>query len=179
MSVRLELVGHGVRGTGTEGLVVDVDQDGDRVTWSVANTGDHPAAVDQLATWAERGGAAIVRPQHEGQDPASVAFQTIEYAKRTGTEQPYIFPEFCPECGSAAIREPGDAARRVEARQQRMHALVFEALAGDLWRFPSQDAGHASKSVSVFGRRQNCQRSPASSVRSTMASSPRAVRRRP
>ncbi|MFB8386696.1 signal recognition particle-docking protein FtsY [Microbacterium sp. NPDC055910] len=44
------------------------------------------AAVDQLATWAERGGAAIVRPEHEGQDPASVAFQTIEYAKRTGTE---------------------------------------------------------------------------------------------
>ena len=38
------------------------------------------AAVDQLATWAERGGAAIVRPQQEGQDPASVAFQTIDYA---------------------------------------------------------------------------------------------------
>lgn len=44
------------------------------------------AAVDQLATWAERGGAAIVRPDREGQDPASVAFQTIDYAKRTGTE---------------------------------------------------------------------------------------------
>jgi fused signal recognition particle receptor len=44
------------------------------------------AAVDQLATWAERGGAAIVRPQQEGQDPASVAFQTIDYAKQTGTE---------------------------------------------------------------------------------------------
>ncbi|WP_261164216.1 signal recognition particle-docking protein FtsY [Microbacterium sp. Marseille-Q6965] len=44
------------------------------------------AAVDQLATWAERGGAAIVRPQQEGQDPASVAFQTITYAKETGTE---------------------------------------------------------------------------------------------
>ncbi|KAA9134979.1 signal recognition particle-docking protein FtsY [Microbacterium caowuchunii] len=44
------------------------------------------AAVDQLATWAERGGAAIVRPQQEGQDPASVAFQTVEYAKNTGTE---------------------------------------------------------------------------------------------
>ncbi len=44
------------------------------------------AAVDQLATWAQRGGAAIVRPQQEGQDPASVAFQTIEYAKQTGTE---------------------------------------------------------------------------------------------
>jgi len=44
------------------------------------------AAVDQLATWAERGGATIVRPQHPGQDPASVAFQTIEYAKLHGTE---------------------------------------------------------------------------------------------
>jgi len=44
------------------------------------------AAVDQLATWAERGGAAIVRPEREGQDPASVAFQTIDHAKRTGTE---------------------------------------------------------------------------------------------
>ena len=44
------------------------------------------AAVDQLATWAERAGASIVRPQHEGQDPASVAFQTIEQAKRDGTE---------------------------------------------------------------------------------------------
>ena len=44
------------------------------------------AAVEQLATWAERGGAQIVRPQQEGQDPASVAFQTIQYAKDTGTE---------------------------------------------------------------------------------------------
>jgi fused signal recognition particle receptor len=44
------------------------------------------AAVEQLATWAERGGASIVRPQHEGQDPASVAYQTIEHAIRTGTE---------------------------------------------------------------------------------------------
>jgi fused signal recognition particle receptor len=44
------------------------------------------AAVEQLATWAERAGAQIVRPQQQGQDPASVAFQTVEYAKQTGTE---------------------------------------------------------------------------------------------
>lgn len=44
------------------------------------------AAVDQLATWAERGGATIVRPQQEGQDPASVAYQTIDQAMRQGTE---------------------------------------------------------------------------------------------
>ena len=42
------------------------------------------AAVEQLATWAQRAGAAIVRPQQHGQDPASVAFQTVEYAKRDG-----------------------------------------------------------------------------------------------
>src|SRR6195952_3103301 len=44
------------------------------------------AAVEQVATWAERAGATVVRPQHPGQDPASVAYQTIEYAQRTGTE---------------------------------------------------------------------------------------------
>ncbi|WP_295125859.1 signal recognition particle-docking protein FtsY [uncultured Leifsonia sp.] len=44
------------------------------------------AAVEQLATWAERAGAEIVRPQQQGQDPASVAFQTVEKAKHDGTE---------------------------------------------------------------------------------------------
>lgn len=38
------------------------------------------AAVDQLATWAERAGAQVVRPQHAGQDPASVAYQTVQFA---------------------------------------------------------------------------------------------------
>jgi fused signal recognition particle receptor len=44
------------------------------------------AAVEQLATWAERGGAQIVRPQQPGQDPASVAFQTVERAQRDGID---------------------------------------------------------------------------------------------
>ncbi|GEK78779.1 signal recognition particle-docking protein FtsY [Agrococcus baldri] len=42
------------------------------------------AAVEQLATWAQRAGSAIVRPEREGQDPASVAFQTVEAAKTHG-----------------------------------------------------------------------------------------------
>jgi fused signal recognition particle receptor len=42
------------------------------------------AAVEQLATWAQRAGAAILRPEREGQDPASVAFQTVEAAKAHG-----------------------------------------------------------------------------------------------
>jgi fused signal recognition particle receptor len=44
------------------------------------------AAVDQLATWAERAGADVVRPQQQGQDPASVAYQTVDHATRTGTD---------------------------------------------------------------------------------------------
>jgi fused signal recognition particle receptor len=44
------------------------------------------AAVEQVATWAERAGAQVVRPQHPGQDPASVAYQTVEQAKRDGSE---------------------------------------------------------------------------------------------
>lgn len=38
------------------------------------------AAVEQLATWAERAGVDIVKPQQQGQDPAAVAFQTVERA---------------------------------------------------------------------------------------------------
>lgn len=38
------------------------------------------AAVDQVATWAERAGATLIRPKQEGQDPASVAFETVDEA---------------------------------------------------------------------------------------------------
>jgi fused signal recognition particle receptor len=38
------------------------------------------AAVEQLATWTERAGVDLVRPQQQGQDPASVAFQTVQRA---------------------------------------------------------------------------------------------------
>lgn len=38
------------------------------------------AAVDQLATWANRSGSELIRPQSEGQDPASVAFEAVERA---------------------------------------------------------------------------------------------------
>ena len=48
------------------------------------------AAVEQLATWAERAGAEVVRPQQPGQDPASVAFQTVEKAQREGIEMVLI-----------------------------------------------------------------------------------------
>ena len=36
--------------------------------------------MDQLETWASRAGVAIVTPEREGQDPASVAYQAVEKA---------------------------------------------------------------------------------------------------
>jgi fused signal recognition particle receptor len=44
------------------------------------------AAVEQVATWAGRAGVDVVRPQQQGQDPASVAYQTVEKAIREGIE---------------------------------------------------------------------------------------------
>ena len=38
------------------------------------------AAVEQVATWADRAGATLIRPKTEGQDPASVAFESVESA---------------------------------------------------------------------------------------------------
>lgn len=58
---------------------------GKRVLVGAADT-FRAAAVDQLATWAERAGVDIVKPQQDGQDPAAVAFQTVERAIADGHE---------------------------------------------------------------------------------------------
>lgn len=36
----------------------------------------------------------------------------VDVSKRGPDSAPYVFPETCPECGSAALREPGDSVRR-------------------------------------------------------------------
>jgi len=36
----------------------------------------------------------------------------VDLSKRPGGAEPYVFPDHCPECGSEAIREPGDSVRR-------------------------------------------------------------------
>jgi fused signal recognition particle receptor len=58
---------------------------GKRVLVGAADT-FRAAAVDQLSTWAERAGVDIVKPQQDGQDPASVAFQSVERAITDGHE---------------------------------------------------------------------------------------------
>jgi DNA ligase (NAD+) len=36
----------------------------------------------------------------------------VDLSRRPAEAQPFVFPDHCPECGSAAIREEGDAVRR-------------------------------------------------------------------
>ena len=36
----------------------------------------------------------------------------VDLSQRPATAAPYRFPDLCPDCGSPAIREPGDAVRR-------------------------------------------------------------------
>lgn len=36
----------------------------------------------------------------------------VDLSQRKNGAQPYAFPEICPECGSPALREPGDSVRR-------------------------------------------------------------------
>lgn len=54
-------------------------KDGAKVTLAAADT-FRAAAVEQLATWANRSGAELVVPTVEGADPASVAYQGVEAA---------------------------------------------------------------------------------------------------
>ena len=44
------------------------------------------AAVEQVSVWAERAGAEIVRPEKDGQDPASVAYQAVARAQQEGID---------------------------------------------------------------------------------------------
>lgn len=73
----------GVNGAGkttTIGKLARWLRDGDwQVVLGAADT-FRAAAVEQLATWADRAQAKIARPEREGQDPASVAYQTVEMA---------------------------------------------------------------------------------------------------
>ena len=79
----------GVNGAGkttTIGKLSRWLKDGDwNVVLGAADT-FRAAAVEQLATWADRAEAKIVRPEREGQDPASVAYQTVELALRDDSD---------------------------------------------------------------------------------------------
>jgi len=89
------------------------------------------AAVEQLATWAERGGAQIVRPQQQGQDPASVAFQTVERAMRDGIEIAIIDTAGRLQTKSGLMDELGKIRRVIEKQTEIAEVLlVLDATTG-------------------------------------------------
>ncbi len=89
------------------------------------------AAVEQLATWAERGGAAIVKPQAQGQDPASVAFQTVERAQREGIEIVLIDTAGRLQTKSGLMDELGKIRRVIEKQVEIAEVLlVLDATTG-------------------------------------------------
>jgi fused signal recognition particle receptor len=89
------------------------------------------AAVEQLATWAQRGGAEIVRPQQERQDPASVAFQTVERAQRESIDIALIDTAGRLQTKSGLMDELGKIKRVVEKQTEIAEVLlVLDATTG-------------------------------------------------
>ncbi|HEY8913839.1 MULTISPECIES: signal recognition particle-docking protein FtsY [Lacisediminihabitans] len=89
------------------------------------------AAVEQLATWAERGGASIQKPQQQGQDPASVAFQTIERAQREGVDIVLIDTAGRLQTKSGLMDELAKVKRVVEKQTEIAEVLlVLDATTG-------------------------------------------------
>lgn len=89
------------------------------------------AAVEQLATWAERAGADIVRPEREGQDPAAVAFQTVERALATGSEMVIIDTAGRLQTKAGLMDELGKIRRVIEKQAPISEVLlVLDATTG-------------------------------------------------
>ena len=84
-SVILVIGVNGVGKTTTIGkLAAQLTRMGRKVYIGAADT-FRAAAIDQLAVWAERAGATMIR-QEMGSDPASVAFDTLKSAKANGAD---------------------------------------------------------------------------------------------
>lgn len=86
---------------------------GKRVIVGAADT-FRAAAVDQLATWAQRAGVDVVRPTVDGQDPAAVAYQTVERAIAEGHDVVIIDTAGRLHTKSGLMDELGKIKRVVE-----------------------------------------------------------------
>jgi fused signal recognition particle receptor len=89
------------------------------------------AAVEQVATWAERAGVEVVRPSQQGQDPASVAYQTVEKAIHDGTEIVVIDTAGRLHTKAGLMDELGKIKRVVEKQTEIAEVLlVLDATTG-------------------------------------------------
>ncbi|MCX2733612.1 signal recognition particle-docking protein FtsY [Saccharopolyspora sp. NFXS83] len=123
----------GVNGTGkttTTGKLARVlVADGHKVLLGAADT-FRAAAVEQLATWGERVGAEVVRG-NEGQDPASVAFESVSRATDAGVDAVLVDTAGRLHTKSGLMDELGKVKRVVEKRAQVDEVLlVLDATTG-------------------------------------------------
>ncbi|WP_336651130.1 MULTISPECIES: signal recognition particle-docking protein FtsY [unclassified Leucobacter] len=89
------------------------------------------AAVEQLGTWAERAGVDIVKPQQQGQDPASVAFQTVERAKNENYDIAIIDTAGRLQTKGGLMDELGKVRRVIEKQAPVAEVLlVLDATTG-------------------------------------------------
>lgn len=89
------------------------------------------AAVDQLATWADKAGVDIVRPVQQGQDPASVAFQTVQRATEEGYDVALIDTAGRLQTKGGLMDELGKVRRVIEKQSPIAEVLlVLDATTG-------------------------------------------------
>lgn len=89
------------------------------------------AAVEQLETWAARAGVDIVKPQSQGQDPASVAFQTVDKAIKEGYEIVLVDTAGRLQTKNALMDELGKIRRVIEKQAPVAEVLlVLDATTG-------------------------------------------------
>lgn len=89
------------------------------------------AAVEQVSTWAARAGVPVVRPQQPGQDPASVAYQTVEYAMANGIEMVIIDTAGRLQTKGGLMDELGKIKRVIEKQAPVAEVLlVLDATTG-------------------------------------------------
>ncbi len=103
--------------------------DGHTVLLGAADT-FRAAATDQLATWAERVGAQVVRGK-EGQDPASVAFEAVRQGGEAGVDSILIDTAGRLQNKVGLMDELGKVKRVVEKQSQVDETLlVLDATTG-------------------------------------------------
>ena len=123
----------GVNGTGkttTTGKLARVlVADGRTVVLGAADT-FRAAAADQLQTWGDRVGAAVVRGP-EGGDPASVAFEAVDVAARSGVDVVVIDTAGRLHTKTGLMDELGKVKRVVEKNSEVDEVLlVLDATTG-------------------------------------------------
>ena len=79
----------------------------------------------------------------------------VDLSKRTGDAKPYDFPTHCPDCGSEAVREEGDAVGRAAFDIEGLGAKQVEMFyrddqlpirePADIFTLAKRDAGNVSK----------------------------------